>query len=128
MADRFHFEAAAQRRSRRLQARARRQHLGRGKIAAIYLVESRRVRLVLQPDIHLDQMVHGGARRLEKLASARQRMITSAIIPKPLARLPWRLIFLVAGIALFGLIVVIFGLVLRFDPEARRAPNEESRQ
>ena len=29
---------------------------------------------------------------------------------------------------LFGLIVVIFGLVLRFDPEARRAPGEESRQ
>jgi rod shape determining protein RodA len=33
-------------------------------------------------------------------------MITSAIIPKPLARLPWRLIFLVAGIAAFGLIVL----------------------
>jgi len=25
---------------------------------------------------------------------------------------------------LFGLIVLIFGLVFRFDPEARRAPNE----
>jgi rod shape determining protein RodA len=33
-------------------------------------------------------------------------MITSAIIPKPLARLPWRLIFLVAGIAGFGMIVL----------------------
>jgi len=33
-------------------------------------------------------------------------MITSAIIPRPLARLPWRLIFLIAGIALFGLIVL----------------------
>jgi rod shape determining protein RodA len=33
-------------------------------------------------------------------------MITSAIIPKPLARLPWRLIFLVVGIAGFGLIVL----------------------
>src|SRR3954462_14640823 len=33
-------------------------------------------------------------------------MITSPPIPKPLARLPWRLIFLVAGIALFGLIVL----------------------
>ena len=33
-------------------------------------------------------------------------MITSAIIPRPLARLPWRLIFLVGGIALFGLIVL----------------------
>lgn len=33
-------------------------------------------------------------------------MITSAIIPRPLARLPWRLIFLVAGIAAFGLIVL----------------------
>ena len=33
-------------------------------------------------------------------------MITSAIIPKPLARLPWRLIFLVTGIACFGLIVL----------------------
>src|SRR5690348_17374242 len=40
-------------------------------------------------------------------ASARQAgMITSAIIPKPLARLPWRLIFLVAGIAMFGLVVL----------------------
>ena len=29
---------------------------------------------------------------------------------------------------LFGLIVLIFGLVLRFDPEARRAPREQSRQ
>ena len=26
---------------------------------------------------------------------------------------------------LFGLIVLIFGLVLRFDPEARRAPGRE---
>jgi hypothetical protein len=26
---------------------------------------------------------------------------------------------------LFGLIVLIFGLVLRFDPEARRPPSEE---
>ncbi len=33
-------------------------------------------------------------------------MITSAIIPRPLARLPWRLIFLVAGIAGFGLVVL----------------------
>ena len=33
-------------------------------------------------------------------------MITSAIIPKPLARLPWRLIFLVATIAGFGLLVL----------------------
>jgi len=33
-------------------------------------------------------------------------MITSAIIPRPLARLPWRLIFLVGGIALFGLMVL----------------------
>src|SRR5205809_7474255 len=33
-------------------------------------------------------------------------MITSAIIPRPLARLPWRLIFLIAGIAMFGLIVL----------------------
>jgi rod shape determining protein RodA len=33
-------------------------------------------------------------------------MITSAIIPRPLARLPWRLIFLVTGIAMFGLIVL----------------------
>jgi rod shape determining protein RodA len=33
-------------------------------------------------------------------------MITSAIIPRPLARLPWRLIFMIAGIAGFGLIVL----------------------
>src|SRR6476659_6246027 len=33
-------------------------------------------------------------------------MITSAIIPRPLAKLPWRLIFLITGIAGFGLIVL----------------------
>jgi rod shape determining protein RodA len=33
-------------------------------------------------------------------------MITSAIIPRPLAKLPWRLIFLITGIATFGLIVL----------------------
>ena len=33
-------------------------------------------------------------------------MITSAIIPRPLARLPWRLILLITGIAMFGLIVL----------------------
>src|SRR6476620_11420660 len=37
---------------------------------------------------------------------ARDHMITSAIIPRPLAKLPWRLIFLVSGIAMFGLIVL----------------------
>jgi hypothetical protein len=26
---------------------------------------------------------------------------------------------------LFGLIVLVFGLVLRYDPEARRAPSQE---
>lgn len=29
---------------------------------------------------------------------------------------------------LFGLIVLIFGLVLGFDPEAWRAPSDEGRQ
>lgn len=29
---------------------------------------------------------------------------------------------------LFGLIILIFGLVLRFDPEARRAPSDEDRR
>ena len=33
-------------------------------------------------------------------------MISSAIIPRPLAKLPWRLIFLVTGIAMFGLVVL----------------------
>ena len=33
-------------------------------------------------------------------------MISSAIIPRPLARLPWRLIFLVTAIAAFGLVVL----------------------
>ena len=33
-------------------------------------------------------------------------MITSEIIPRPLARLPWRLIFMVAAIASFGLLVL----------------------
>jgi hypothetical protein len=26
---------------------------------------------------------------------------------------------------LFGLIILIFGVVLRYDPEARRAPSQE---
>jgi rod shape determining protein RodA len=39
-------------------------------------------------------------------ARAEKGMITSAIIPRPVARLPWRLIFLVAGIAAFGLVVL----------------------
>ena len=29
---------------------------------------------------------------------------------------------------LFGLIILIFGLVIRFDPEARRAPGDEGRR
>lgn len=29
---------------------------------------------------------------------------------------------------LFGLIILIFGLVIRFDPEARRAPNGDDRR
>jgi rod shape determining protein RodA len=33
-------------------------------------------------------------------------MISSAIIPRPLARLPWRLIWLVTGIATFGFVVL----------------------
>ncbi|MFN2474060.1 MAG: FtsW/RodA/SpoVE family cell cycle protein, partial [Sphingomicrobium sp.] len=33
-------------------------------------------------------------------------MIGSAIIPRPLAKLPWRLIFMVTGISLFGLVVL----------------------
>ena len=33
-------------------------------------------------------------------------MISSAIIPQPLARLPWRLIFLIAGIAMIGLLTL----------------------
>src|SRR3954452_10628063 len=33
-------------------------------------------------------------------------MITSAIIPRPLAKLPWRLIAIVLGIATFGLVVL----------------------
>ena len=28
---------------------------------------------------------------------------------------------------LFGLIALAFGLVLRFDPEARKAPSQDSR-
>ena len=33
-------------------------------------------------------------------------MITSAIIPQPLARLPWRLIFLILGIATIGIMTL----------------------
>ena len=39
-------------------------------------------------------------------SSASVGMISSAIIPQPLAKLPWRLIFLVAGIAAIGLLTL----------------------
>jgi len=45
-------------------------------------------------------------------------MISSAILPTPLARLPWRLIFLVGGIALFGLIVLYSSAGGKFSPWA----------
>ena len=45
-------------------------------------------------------------------------MITSAILPTPLARLPWRLIFLVASVALFGLVVLYSAAGGRVTPWA----------
>ena len=48
-------------------------------------------------------------------APAQAGMITSAIIPRPLARLPWRLIFLVAGIAGVRADRALFGR-RRLDP------------
>jgi rod shape determining protein RodA len=45
-------------------------------------------------------------------------MITSAIIPRPLAKLPWRLIFLVIGIASFGLVVLYSAAGGSFQPWA----------
>src|SRR5207342_2321152 len=39
-------------------------------------------------------------------AAARQDMISSAIIPQPLARLPWRLIWLVALICTIGVVTL----------------------
>jgi rod shape determining protein RodA len=47
-------------------------------------------------------------------------MISSAIIPQPLARLPWRLIFLVLGIGLFGLINLYSAAGGSLDPWAVR--------
>jgi len=45
-------------------------------------------------------------------------MITSAILPTPLARLPWRLIFMIGGIAGFGLIVLYSAAGGHFAPWA----------
>jgi rod shape determining protein RodA len=47
-------------------------------------------------------------------------MISSAIIPQPLARLPWRLLFLVAFIGLFGLINLYSAAGGSIDPWASR--------
>jgi rod shape determining protein RodA len=47
-------------------------------------------------------------------------MISSAIIPQPLARLPWRLIFLISGIGLFGLINLYSAAGGSFQPWAQR--------
>ncbi|MEO6579688.1 MAG: FtsW/RodA/SpoVE family cell cycle protein, partial [Sphingomicrobium sp.] len=45
-------------------------------------------------------------------------MITSSILPQPLARLPWRLIFLISGITGFGLIVLYSAAGGHFSPWA----------
>ena len=45
-------------------------------------------------------------------------MISSAILPTPLARLPWQLIFMIAGIAGFGLIVLYSSAGGKFSPWA----------
>ena len=45
-------------------------------------------------------------------------MISSAILPTPLARLPWKLIFMIAGIAGFGLIVLYSSAGGKFSPWA----------
>ena len=47
-------------------------------------------------------------------------MISSAIIPQPLARLPWRLIFMVGFIGLFGLINLYSAAGGSIDPWAMR--------
>src|SRR5690349_11574532 len=47
-----------------------------------------------------------GAKESSSAGGAAGRMISSAIIPQPLARLPWRLIFLVMGIAMIGLMTL----------------------
>ena len=47
-------------------------------------------------------------------------MISSAIIPQPLARLPWRLIFLISGIALFGLVNLYSAAGGSIEPWAMR--------
>ncbi|WP_426267199.1 rod shape-determining protein RodA [Sphingomonas sp. LHG3443-2] len=47
-------------------------------------------------------------------------MISSAIIPQPLARLPWRLIFLISGIGLFGLINLYSAAGGSIEPWAMR--------
>jgi len=45
-------------------------------------------------------------------------MISSAILPTPLARLPWRLIFMIVGIAGFGLIALYSAAGGNFSPWA----------
>ena len=47
-------------------------------------------------------------------------MISSAIIPQPLARLPWRLIFMILGIGMFGLINLYSAAGGSIDPWALR--------
>ncbi|MDQ3246626.1 MAG: rod shape-determining protein RodA [Pseudomonadota bacterium] len=47
-------------------------------------------------------------------------MISSAIIPQPLAKLPWRLIFLVTGIAMMGLITLYSSAGGSIQPWAAR--------
>ena len=47
-------------------------------------------------------------------------MISSTIIPQPLAKLPWRLLFLISGIALFGMINLYSAAGGSFQPWAMR--------
>jgi rod shape determining protein RodA len=47
-------------------------------------------------------------------------MITSAILPTPLARLPWRLLFMIGGICTFGLVVLYSAAGGNFAPWANK--------
>src|SRR5438309_361298 len=55
------------------------------------------------------------------LAAGRfESMITSAIIPRPLAKLPWRLIFVITGIAMFGRVGLCSGAGGAMQPWASK--------
>lgn len=74
----------------------------------------------ISPDVHTEIGGTGTGVSLETTEQPNHRRLTSGAVEANVGA------FIMLG-WLFGLIVLIFGLVLRYDPEARRPSKRENR-